>query len=79
MLGSTWLYLRLTDEVDFQDNLTAFSVGFLFNISASIVWIMFYLGGFTIAPAANWLFLSTFVVAGLTYGWTKLRKIVCAL
>lgn len=78
LLGGSWLYLRLTDELDVHDNLIAFSVGFLFNISAYIIWVMLFLGGLAIPPAANWLFLSTGVAAGLAYGWIKIRRMVSA-
>jgi hypothetical protein len=31
----TWIYLRFADELEYQDNLVAFSIGLLFNLSAA--------------------------------------------
>jgi hypothetical protein len=70
----TWIYLRFADELEYQDNLVAFSVGLLFNLSAYIGWLLLYLGGLAQRPSADVLFLATGVGTALAYGWMKLRR-----
>ena len=40
-----WIYLRIADELERRDNLVAFTVGFLFNLSAYMAWFMLWTGG----------------------------------
>jgi uncharacterized membrane protein YhaH (DUF805 family) len=69
----TWIYLRFADELEYQDNLVAFSVGLLFNLSAYVAWLMLNFGGLAPRPSADLLFLSTGIATALAYGWRKLR------
>lgn len=74
LYGGTWLYLRLADELERQDNLIAFTIGFLFNIGAFIFWNFLALGGLAPPPEAYALFLSTAAVGALAYGLLKLQR-----
>jgi hypothetical protein len=66
-------YLRWADELEYQHNLIAFSVGFLFNISAFITWFLLSMTGTVGYPDSFALFLSSAAVATLAYGWMKLK------
>jgi hypothetical protein len=70
----SWLYWRLADELERQDNLIGFAAGFLFNIGAFALWYVLYLGGLAPRPEAFPLFVSTGVVGFLAYCLMKLRR-----
>jgi hypothetical protein len=74
--GGSWLYLRHVDELEYQDNLVAFSVGFFFNISAFLAWFFLWIGGLAPRPEAFILFGGTFVVGALAYCFLKARRLL---
>src|SRR5206468_8333833 len=67
------LYLRWVDELEYQHNLAAFSVGFLFNIAAFIGWYVLSQAAIVGRPDAFVLFVSSGAVAALVYCWMKLK------
>ena len=71
--GGVGLYLRWVDELDRQHNIAAFSIGFLFNISAFIAWYLLSEAAVVPRPDAFVLFVSSAAVAALAYCWMKVR------
>jgi hypothetical protein len=71
-----WFALRLGDEVEYQDNLLSFSIGFLFNISAWVAWPLLSWGGLAPRPDFDLLTVASVAVAGLAYASLKLRRIL---
>jgi hypothetical protein len=73
LTGGVWVYLQWVDELEYRHNLSAFSIGFLFNLSAFIAWHLLWAGGMVHRPDAYLLFVSTAAVSGLAYLWMKVR------
>lgn len=75
LYGGVWMYLRVADEVERQDNLIGFAAGYLFNIGAFVLWYLLALGGLTGRPEAFPLFVSTAGAGLLGYGFMKARRV----
>jgi len=73
LTAGVWAYLRVVDELEYRDNLVAFSVGFIFNVSAYVGWIVLRAGGLVPRLDASLLSTGTAVAAALAYIYLKLR------
>lgn len=67
------LHFHYADELDGRHNLIAFSVGFLFNLSAWIAWLFLSTAGLAPKPVAGVLTLSSALASGVVYASMKIR------
>ena len=73
ILGGSWYFFRIIDEVELRDNLIAGTIATYFYGTVYPVWYLLWKGGLTVEPIHEAIFFGTVIAMTIAYLWKKLR------